>query len=173
MLFKSNYYSTLGNFILLSDENHVLGVWFEKQKYCGRSYDLSQIDYNENNLIKHTKQWLDAYFSGENPSINELSLQPKVTPFQKKVLEILKNIPYGTTITYQEIANQLQKKSAARAVGGAVGRNPISIIIPCHRVIGTNGSLTGYAGGLQLKKALLSLENSSAILSAHNKKTPS
>lgn len=164
MLFKSNYRSPFGNFTILSDENSLLGVWFEKQKYYGSSYDLTHLSSNENKLMKHTKHWLDAYFSGEKPSITELSLKPQVTPYQKKVLEILKTIPYGKTITYQEIANQLETKSSARAVGGAVGRNPISILIPCHRVIGTNGSLTGYAGGLPLKKALLSLENNSIVL---------
>ena len=109
------------------------------------------------------KKWLERYFNGENPSIKELPLAPQGNDFRQRVWDILCKIPYGETVTYgdiaKEIANSLGRKSmSAQAVGGAVGHNPISILIPCHRVIGVNGSLTGYAGGIERKKALLKLE---------------
>lgn len=111
------------------------------------------------------KQWLNQYFSGEKPLSEELSLKPKGSEFRKLVWEILCKIPYGEVTTYGEIAKEvaqiLQKdKMSAQAVGGAVGHNPISIIIPCHRVIGASGDLTGYAGGVELKKKLLDFEKS-------------
>ena len=116
------------------------------------------------NILRETKKWLDEYFDGYNPSINRLKIAPEGTEFQKRVWQILCDIPYGQTTTYksiaQTVAKQMNKPSmSAQAVGSAVGHNPISIIIPCHRVVGTDGSLTGYAGGLERKRMLLALEN--------------
>ena len=101
---------------------------------------------------------MDAYFEGRRPDPRALSLRPLGTPFREKVWEQLLNIPYGATTTYGALAHALNMPGGAQAVGGAVGHNPISIIIPCHRVLGTNGSLTGYAGGIERKQALLRLE---------------
>lgn len=114
-------------------------------------------------ILLKTKKWLDRYFSGKRPDINELDINLIGSEFRKNVWEILKNIPYGETTTYKEIAKILANQKeisrmSAQAVGGAVGHNPISIIIPCHRVIGSDGSLTGYAGGLDKKIYLLEHE---------------
>ena len=106
-------------------------------------------------------KWLDLYFAGKEPDFMP-ALSPSGTTFQQAVWEILRTIPYGATTSYGTIAKCLEKRAgkrmSAQAVGGAVGRNPISILIPCHRVIGANGSLTGYAGGLDKKEYLLELE---------------
>lgn len=163
MLFKDNYESPLGKIEILCDEESVKGLWFEDQKYYGSKYDLSKIHEKENLVIRAVKIWLNQYFSGNQPNIDRLILAPEVTEFQKKVLEILENVAYGQTISYKMIADKLAfeengKKSSARAVGGAVGHNPISILIPCHRVVGSDGSLTGYAGGIKRKIELLALE---------------
>jgi len=163
MLYKSKYSSSLGNILILADERAVLGLWFEKQKYYGASYSLEEAVYHENRVIKKVKEWLNDYFDGEKPTIGHLSLAPNVTDFRQKVLSILQTVPYGQTITYQQILDKLKENygenvGSARAVGGAVGHNPISIIIPCHRVIGSDGSLTGYAGGIERKIKLLALE---------------
>lgn len=163
MLIKNEYASPLGKIEIVADENSVKGVWFENQKYYGSKYDLATIAKKENKVIRQVWNWLDDYFSGEKPKIDKALLKPEGTVFQKKVFEILSEIPYGKTITYKEIANMLADKEAgkkffARAVGGAVGHNPIAILIPCHRVVGSDGSLTGYAGGIEKKIELLTLE---------------
>ncbi|AYW47058.1 6-O-methylguanine DNA methyltransferase [Tetragenococcus osmophilus] len=163
MLYKSTYLSPLGELLILADDTALLGVWFEDQKYFGASYHLNEAIDQENRIIKQTTNWLDRYFNKENTAIDSLPLAPNVTDFRKKVLEVLKSVPYGKTITYQQVVDNLHKLygenvGSARAVGGAVGHNPISIIIPCHRVIGSDGSLTGYAGGKERKVALLTLE---------------
>ncbi|QGP75916.1 methylated-DNA--[protein]-cysteine S-methyltransferase [Tetragenococcus halophilus] len=163
MLYKSKYASPLGNILILADNSFVLGLWFEDQKYYGASYSLEEAVYQENRVIKKVKEWLNDYFDGRKPAKEHLSLAPKVTDFRQKVLSILQTVPYGQTITYQQILDKLKENygknvGSARAVGGAVGHNPISIIIPCHRVIGSDGSLTGYAGGIERKLKLLTLE---------------
>ena len=101
---------------------------------------------------------LDQYFEGRRYSFS-LDLAPQGTPFQRQVWDALLQIPYGETRSYQDIAAAIGKPKAVRAVGGSNARNPIAIVIPCHRVIGANGKLTGYAGGLQYKRALLDLED--------------
>lgn len=163
MLYKSDYLSPLGKLDILCDEKTVKGIWFENQSYHGSQYDLSVINSGSNQVTKWVKKWLEQYFAGKNPEVDQSFLAPEVTEFRKKVLEILEGVPYGQTITYKEIADKIfnrenGKKSSARAVGGAVGHNPITILIPCHRVVGTDGSLTGYAGGMNRKIALLALE---------------
>ncbi|MEK2535056.1 methylated-DNA--[protein]-cysteine S-methyltransferase [Tetragenococcus halophilus] len=163
MLYKSKYASPLGNILILADNSFVLGLWFEDQKYYGASYSLEEAVDQENRVIKKVKEWLNDYFDGRKPAKEHLSLAPKVTDFRQKVLSILQTVPYGQTITYQQILDKLKENygknvGSARAVGGAVGHNPISIIIPCHRVIGSDGSLTGYAGGIERKLKLLTLE---------------
>lgn len=105
---------------------------------------------------------LTAYFAGERQTFN-LPLAPQGTPFQQDVWAYLQTIPYGRTTTYATIAQALGKPNASRAVGAANGRNPIAIIVPCHRVIGSDGKLTGYAGGLNIKEALLGLERNGRL----------
>lgn len=163
MLVKSEYQSPLGQLLILCDEKTVKGVWFKKQKYFGAQYDLASIPAGENETTTQVKGWLTQYFAGEIPEIDFALLAPETTGFRQKVFEILKRVPEGQTITYKEIADKLTEqesgvKGSARAVGGAVGHNPISLLIPCHRVVGSDGSLTGYAGGIEWKKALLALE---------------
>lgn len=157
----NHYISPLGNIVLAADEVGLTGLWFEGQKYFALYLDK---DHEEKELPIFTKarQWLDIYFSGREPDF-KLPLHFIGTPFQNEVWEILYSIPYGKTMTYGEIAKLLAerkgiKQMSAQAVGGAVGRNEISVIVPCHRVVGANGSLTGYAGGIDKKIALLKLE---------------
>ncbi len=158
-MYISNYLSPLGKIILASDDSLLIGLWFYGQKYF--KLDKNFIE-KETSVIKTAKNWLDIYFSGKNPSfMPEISLNG--TEFQIQVWKILEKIPYGKTVTYNEIAKEIAKqkgvqKMSAQAVGSAVGHNKISIIIPCHRVIGSNGSLTGYAGGIDKKIKLLELE---------------
>jgi methylated-DNA-[protein]-cysteine S-methyltransferase len=163
MLYRKEYNSILGEITLLGDESYLYGVWFERQQHFGAGYKMEEIKTGETKPLQQGTNWLDQYFAGEQPSTNDLPLKPEVTAFRRRVLAILQTIPYGEQISYKEISELLQtdKTSArnlSRAVGGAVGHNPISIIIPCHRVIGSNGALTGYAGGIERKVFLLQLE---------------
>ena len=112
-------------------------------------------------IFKKAKQWFEDYFNGKNPQIN-FQLKPEGSKFRQKVWKILSEIPYGETLTYGEIASQISPNMSAQAVGGAVGRNPISILIPCHRVLGSDRKLTGYAAGLDKKIELLKIENITA-----------
>ncbi|WP_099468506.1 methylated-DNA--[protein]-cysteine S-methyltransferase [Konateibacter massiliensis] len=161
MQYTYKYQSPLGVITLGSDGDALIGIWFEGAKYFGAM--LSE-ESEEKNLpiFEQTKDWLDLYFRREVPDFTpSLSLQG--SPFRLAVWEVLKDIPHGKTITYGEIAAIIAKqkgleKMSAQAIGGAVGHNPISIIIPCHRVVGGNGSLTGYAGGIDRKIELLTLE---------------
>ena len=148
--------SPLGLLTISSDGINVTGLWIEGQKYFA---DTLGKDTKEDDLpiFTQTKKWLDQYFTGQNPDF-ELPLAPKGSPFRQQVWQILCTIPFGQVKTYGEIAKQIGKNMSAQAVGGAVGHNPISIIIPCHRVVGSDGSLTGYAGGLAKKIQLLKLE---------------
>lgn len=156
------YDSPLGRIFITVRDGFVTGLYFEKQKYF---HEENVIKQNINSgLYGKVKNWLDIYFSGEEPNfIPPLNLDG-TTPFRKKVWDVLLKIPYGKTMTYGEIARLIGAESgknvSAQAVGGAVGHNPISIIVPCHRVIGANGNLTGYAGGIDIKIALLKRENS-------------
>ena len=163
MINTQHYTSPIGDILLASRNEKLIGVWFEGQKhYLGNiSGDIVE---NEDEILSQKKKWLDKYFNGEKPPINELDLAPEGTNFRCEVWKILCEIPYGKTTTYGDIALKIAKnrgieKISAQAVGGAVGHNPISIIIPCHRVIGSNGKLTGYAAGLDKKIFLLKHEN--------------
>lgn len=161
MIYTAHYISPLGNMLLAADAIGLTGAWFEGQKYFAAG--LAD-DYTETNtpILSAAKKWLDIYFSGEQPDFTP-PLHPSGTTFQQKVWQILLQIPYGQTITYSDIATRLAEQKnlarmSAQAVGGAVGHNKISIIIPCHRVVGKSGSLTGYAGGINKKIRLLELE---------------
>lgn len=162
MQYISNYISPLGKILLAADEEGITGLWFEYQKYYAYQLEKEQ-EEKEVPVFVQTKQWLDIYFSGKEPNFMP-SLHLKGTEFQKSVWAVLQTIPYGQTMTYGEIARIIAQKRglphmSAQAVGGAVGHNPVSILVPCHRVVGTNGNLTGYAGGIEKKQALLSLEH--------------
>jgi len=145
-------------------EGALVGLWIEGQKYFLGSLEREEVEEDgDSEILSRTKDWLDRYFGGEKPLISELKLAPQGSEFRKEVWEILCGIPYGEVTTYKAIAEKIAdkhgiQKMSAQAVGGAVGHNPISIIIPCHRVVGTNGSLTGYGGGIQKKIELLTLE---------------
>lgn len=163
MLIKSEYESPLGKMLLLSDGTALLGAWFAEQKYYGAGYVVEAITVGEDEMIREGKRWLTEYFAGKVPAMGQLVLAPQGTAFRKKVYDILVKIPYGETMSYQAIVSALRQQyggaiGSARAVGGAVGHNPLSLIIPCHRVIGSNGALTGYAGGLDRKVKLLQQE---------------
>ena len=162
MQYISHYDSLLGEIIITSNGEELTGLWFDGQKYSDIYLEKNHIE-KELPIFIDVKQWLDIYFSGNEPDF-KLPIKFDGTNFQKEVWEILCSIPYGQTVTYGDIAKELAKRRgitrmSAQAVGGAVGRNKISIIIPCHRVVGTNGSLTGYAGGITRKIELLKLEN--------------
>ena len=161
MIYTSNYASPLGGILLAADEIGMRGLWFDGQKYFARDLPAERIEQNTTVLME-AERWLDIYFAGKDPDFVP-PLHPVGSPFRQAVWEILLQIPYGKTVTYGDISKQLAEKTglermAAQAVGGAVGHNEISIIIPCHRVVGTNGSLTGYAGGIDKKIRLLELE---------------
>lgn len=168
MYYKTNYNSPIGQLTIAAHNNSLIGVWLEGQKYFQGSIK-TELDFNDNiEVFQRTKAWLDRYFRGEKPEISELSLAPIGNDFRQNVWKILCEIPYGEVITYGDIAKQIAKKRgllhmSAQAIGGAVGHNPISIIIPCHRVVGANGNLTGYAGGINTKIKLLEHEKSRYI----------
>ena len=153
--------SPLGSITLSSDGEALTGLWFEGQTHFGSTLSGGEED-KPLPLFDRTEEWLKDYFSGKDPGAAP-PLAPKGTPFQRAVWQLLLDIPYGDTVTYgrlsQRLAERMGRKSMSpQAVGGAVGRNPISILIPCHRVVGSGGSLTGYAGGLERKILLLKRE---------------
>lgn len=163
MQYTHKYKSPLGNMLIAADDTGLTGLWFEGQKYFALYLDKNNKE-KDLPIFDKTKEWLDIYFSGTNPNF-KLPLHFIGTDFQKEVWEILCRIPYGETVTYGEIAakialKRILKHMSAQAVGGAVAHNEISIIVPCHRVIGAKGNLTGYAGGLEKKIELLKLEGS-------------
>lgn len=161
MEYMFHYSSPLGGITLASDGVALNGLWFDGQKYFARTLDREH-ESKRLPVFEQAVMWLDIYFSGKDPGfIPQLSM--KTTPFRRAVGEIMLSIPYGQTMTYGEIAKQIAAQKglagmSAQAVGGAVGHNAISLIIPCHRVVGANGSLTGYAGGIEKKMQLLRME---------------
>jgi len=161
-MYKTYYASPIGRILILTDANALLGLWLENQKYFGAGYNLEQAQQEKTEVSRRVFAWLDAYFKGENPATDEIPLASQVTEFRSKVLTVLQKIPYGQTATYSDILRELRaeygKIGSARAVGGAIGHNPISLLIPCHRIVGSDGKLTGYAGGLDKKAFLLKLE---------------
>lgn len=188
MIYTMQYESPLGPIVVTCDDDAITGLWFEGQKYFGSTLPAESLPKESpapgsttstpspeatptpspatpqflHPLLAEATRWLDIYFSGRRPDCTPPLRLPS-TPFRALVSEIMLAIPYGTTTTYAAIAAEVARRqgrssSSAQAVGGAVGHNPISLIIPCHRVVGSNGSLTGYAGGLRRKVALLTLE---------------
>lgn len=162
MHYTAKYRSPLGMITLASDGTALTGLWFDGQKYFAATLPESHGE-KELPIFEQTKIWLDIYFSGVSPDFTPPLSADGLSPFRKRVREIMLEIPFGQTTTYGKIAGQMQvetgKAVSAQAVGGAVGHNAISLIVPCHRVVGANGSLTGYAGGLDKKVKLLKLED--------------
>lgn len=155
--------SPVGILTLASNGEKLSGLWIKGQKYFGGEFLGEAKKKDDLPIFLNVREWLKDYFAGKKPQINRIPLLSLGSEFRLQVWEILKKIPYGEVITYGEIAEMMAEKMgkasmSSQAVGGAVGHNPISIIIPCHRVVGTNGSLTGYAGGLDVKVKLLQLE---------------
>ena len=162
-MYYCTYESKIGLLYLISDGESLIGCYLEGQKYFPNNIDNYYLNEELSILVK-SKDWLEKYFNGENPSIDEITLNYIGTEFRKTVWEILKDISYGELFTYKHIAEKIAKAKdletmSAQAVGGAVGHNPLLIFIPCHRVIGVDGSLTGYAAGLENKRFLLNLES--------------
>ena len=162
MQYTNIYQSPIGKILLACDNKGLTGLWIDGAKYYADGLGTKYIE-KETSTFNSAKKWLDIYFSGEKPDFFP-PLNLIGTDFQISVWNILLKIPYGHTTTYSDIAKEIAKKNnlsemSAQAVGGAVGHNKISIIIPCHRVVGKNGSLTGYAGGIDKKINLLTIEN--------------
>ena len=161
MIYKSIYQSPIGELIIASDDSFLIAILFnDDEKFFNNLND--EIIYEDNKIIKDTKKWLDSYFNKKKPKVN-IPIKFYGSLFQKEVWELLCKIPYGKLVSYGDIAKMIAKKRgikkmAAQAIGGAVGKNPISIIVPCHRVIGNNGALVGYGGGLDKKNYLLNHE---------------
>lgn len=161
MIYLHQYASPLGKIIMAANGEKLTGLWFEGQKY----FDTTIVEEGEEKqlpIFEQAGEWLNTYFQGKDPGFIP-SVHLEGTAFRKQVWKILLTIPYGQTMTYGEIAgiiaqNRSLSRMAARAVGAAAGRNPISLIIPCHRIVGAGGSLTGYAGGIERKEKLLALE---------------
>ena len=162
-MYYCTYESKIGLLYLISDGKSLIGCYLEGQKYFPNNIDNYYLNEELSILVK-SKDWLEKYFNGENPSIVEIPLNFVGTEFRKTVWEVLKEIPYGEIVTYKHIVEKITKAKglntmSAQAVGGAVGHNPLLIFVPCHRVIGVDGSLTGYAAGIENKRFLLNLES--------------
>lgn len=163
MYYSTHYKSPVGDILIASDENNIIGLWIGKQKYIANTMPKNIIEKDNLPILQEGISWLDDYFAGNKPQLSKLPIAPIGGEFRQQVWKILTEIPYGELTTYGSIAKEVAKrmgkeKMSAQAVGGAVGHNPISIIIPCHRVVGSNGSLTGYAGGIEKKIKLLKHE---------------
>lgn len=163
MIYTTQIDSPIGHLLLAAQDDALVGLWIEGQKYFPDAQKTSWAERGDLPVFGQTRQWLDRYFSGQRPSAHELRLSPAGSAFRQEVWSILCDIPWGHTMTYGDISRVVARNHgllhmSAQAIGGAVAHNPISIIIPCHRVIGTNGSLTGYAGGVERKLRLLTLE---------------
>lgn len=161
--FKTTIESPIGKITLASDGERLVGLWTDGQRYFGDTVPNEMFPNDNLNIFAVTKDWLNRYFDGKKPQISELPLAPIGGEFRQAVWKMLTEIPYGEVITYGELAKKIAKqrgikRMSAQAVGGAVGHNPISIIIPCHRVIGADGNLTGFSGGIQMKLQLLQHE---------------
>ena len=165
MIYMGRYDSPLGPITLAGEDGALTGLWFDGQKYFGAGLPAGTPE-GEPPVFRQVRAWLDRYFRGEDPGPAP-PLAPAGTAFQRAVWEVLREIPYGRTATYGQVAQaagrRLGRNTSPRAAGSVVGRNPISLLIPCHRVVGAGGSLTGYAGGLERKEALLKLEGAANV----------
>lgn len=146
--------SPIGKLTLVSTDGSLSGLYMEQQRHRPDDTRFGEPDAR---VFAQVEEQLAAYFTGELTTF-DLPLAPAGTEFQRRVWTALREIPYGATVTYGELAAELGRPTASRAVGLANGRNPISIVVPCHRVVGSSGALTGYGGGLERKRFLLDLE---------------
>ena len=174
-MFIRHYDSPLGRILLAADERGLTGLWFEGQKYFARTLP-TECEERETPALADAAHWLDVYFSGHEPDFTP-PLHPAGTPFQRTVWALLGQIPYGETTTYGALAQTLATRvglasMSAQAVGGAVGHNPVSIIVPCHRVVGADGSLTGYAGALSGKSCFCALKGRTRRAFASRRREP-
>lgn len=161
MIHTAFYHAPYGRYVMAAEDGALTGLWLAGQKYFPS--DLPEPSGAEPEIFTQTRRWLDAYFGSRQPDVSALPLAPKGSAFAQSVWQLLLEIPYGQTVTYGQLAKRLAEQRglphmSAQAVGGAVGHNPISILIPCHRVLGAKNQLTGYAGGLDVKTFLLTLE---------------
>lgn len=167
MYYYTSYPSKLGTIYLYARDQALLALYFEDQRYEAEDLVNEAQETPDQAILSQTRAWLDSYFAGQNPDPRQIPLDPRPqTPFRRIVWDLLLDIPYGGLVSYRDLAQETAKimgkeKMSAQAVGGALGHNPISIIIPCHRVVGANGSLTGYGGGIDRKIGLLTLEGHS------------
>lgn len=154
--------TVLGELTVVMEDEAVTGIYFENHEHLpdesafGAAIDAT-VDATSDELLQTVKREIDEYLSGERTEFS-VALQPHGSQFSLDVWALLQEIPYGHTQTYGELAEKMGNRHLVQRVGQVVGRNPLSIIIPCHRVIGADGSLTGYAGGLDRKRFLLELE---------------
>ena len=153
--YLSSYVSPFGPMTMASRNERLVGLWFDGQKHFASTV-TGRTETANNEALRECRRWLDIYFGGREPDFTP-PLELIGTEFRKKVWNALLSVPYGETSAYKKLA-ELIGNTSARAVGGAVGRNPISIIVPCHRIIGADGSITGYAAGVDIKKKLIDLE---------------
>ena len=163
-IFYTTYESPLGCLTLYATASALVGLTFPTQSVTF-SDPICKVESTYSPILTHTTQWLDQYFVGQIPTVT-IPLAPQGTAFQQKVWSHLQHIPYGATLTYGELSQLVfhsPRPKGAQAIGSAVGANPISLIIPCHRILGKGNSLTGYTGGLSIKRALLSIENISFV----------
>lgn len=163
MIHSGVYSSPMGQIILAVKDQTLIGLWWENQKYFAASVREPMTQDDSLPVFRLCRSWLDSYFAGEKPKMDCIPMHPSGSPFRQNVWKLLLEIPYGQIVTYKDLAQKIaaiqnRPHMSSQAVGGAVAHNPISILIPCHRVIGSNGSLTGYAGGLEKKKWLLTHE---------------
>ncbi len=163
MIYYKEYASPIGKLTLVSDGTYLIGLYIDGQKYFLGNIKEEMQRNDDLIIFKNTEEWLDRYFEGLKPNIKDLNLKLHGSDFRVMVWHILESIPYGNVITYGEIAKRVAKimgknQMSSQAIGGAVSHNPFSIIIPCHRVVGVNNALVGYAGGLDFKKKLLDFE---------------
>ena len=161
MIHTAYYDAPYGRYVMAAEDRALTGLWLEGQKYFPSN--LPEPSGEEAEIFARTRRWLDAYFAGRQPEVSALPIAPRGSAFAQSVWQLLLEIPYGQTVTYGQLAKRLAEqrgltRMSAQAVGGAVGHNPISVIIPCHRVLGAKNRLTGYAGGLDVKTFLLKLE---------------
>lgn len=166
MIYLTTYPTPVGRVTLAGDGNRLTGLWFEGQRHFTSPLP-DPVAYGELPLFDDVRRWLTVYFAGHRPDFMP-PVGPTGTPFRRAVWKLLGRIPYGTVVSYGQLAEALTRTTGTRvsprAVGNAVGHNPVSLLIPCHRVVGSDGSLTGYAGGLPLKARLLALEGVTSTL---------
>lgn len=158
-LISFSYNSPIGQMQVVLDKDKIISLDFNK-----KTLD-NHIQNNDNQYVENFTQQMNQYFNRER-KLFDLKMSPQGSSFQKEVWKALLNIPYGKTYSYGELAKKLGGKEKTRAVASAIAKNPILILIPCHRVIGSNGKLTGFSGGIERKARLLELEGNSLVFDA-------